>query len=175
MLIRLKKVPDRAVLTIIRADGSTEVQRTGHAGFFALHDLLHYSVESTLACTNTFYALLAQGWSFDTFADKDDPRYRAVPDQANQIEMLVSVLTRHALAPERLDPDLRRIWAEDINSEWSTAMQSTTIAIPEPLPLDQLLAISAAFESLSTRWATMNTGDHLELPWPAPRPPRSPR
>ena len=49
MLIRLKKVRDGVVLSCIR-DGGAAVQRTGHGGYFALHDLMHYAAETVLGC-----------------------------------------------------------------------------------------------------------------------------
>ena len=79
MLIRLKRVRDGVVLTCVRGGegGSVSVQRTGHGGFFALHDLKHHAVETTLGFRRAFFGLMAEGWSFETFGDRTDPRYRA--------------------------------------------------------------------------------------------------
>jgi hypothetical protein len=68
MIIRMKKTGEGVVLACLRDGGQPEVQRTGHGGFFALHDLLHYSVETTLGFGEGFFGLMASGWSFDELA-----------------------------------------------------------------------------------------------------------
>ena len=70
MIIRMKKTGEGVVLACLRDGGEPEIQRTGHGGFFALHDLLHYSVETTLGFDEGFFGLMASGWSFDDFTSR---------------------------------------------------------------------------------------------------------
>ena len=65
LVIRLTRRPDGAVVfTLRRPDGSSTWQkRTGPtAEFFAVHDLTHYAVETTLRYAKGFYGLVAEGW-----------------------------------------------------------------------------------------------------------------
>jgi hypothetical protein len=73
MLIRIKKIDDGVVMACLRDGHEAEVQRTRHGGFFALHDLLHYSVETVLGFDQAFLGLMASGWSFENFTRHDDP------------------------------------------------------------------------------------------------------
>ena len=60
MEIRLLRGADgRSRLTILRADGSAAWQNS--QAFFALHDLLHFVVETELGFTSAFFGLIAAG------------------------------------------------------------------------------------------------------------------
>ena len=65
--IQITKRPDgNGVLRCVRADGSVTWQKQErHAAFFALHDLTHFAVESTLGFRRGFYGLLAEGWDVE--------------------------------------------------------------------------------------------------------------
>lgn len=167
LLIRLKKVRDGVVLTCLRSSGEAAVQRTGQGGFFALHDLLHYAVETTLGCREAFFGLMSDGWSFETFSDRNDPRYRSVPAEALVVEHLVNILSRHALAQARRDPDLQQLWADDITAELRQVLMKDGLPTLS-LILPQLLAISDRFELLADRWAKVPLGEHLQLEFPKP-------
>src|SRR2546423_424791 len=106
MLVRLKKTTEGTALTVIHADGSVASQRSGHGGFFALHDLTHFAVESELGLRLAFFGLLAEGWDFRAFTDKSDPRYAALPAEALLTEHIVGVVSRRAFEPAAHDPEL---------------------------------------------------------------------
>ena len=89
MIIRLKKVRDGVVLTCLRDQTSVAVQRTGHGGFFALHDLMHFAVEITLGFRHAFFGLMSESWDFETFGDKTDRRYKSMSEEADLAERLV--------------------------------------------------------------------------------------
>ena len=77
-------------LRCTRADGSVtwQTQRApSHATFFALHDLTHYAVETTLGFRAGFYGLVADGWEITDFAT---PWPRGpIPEEAREVELLV--------------------------------------------------------------------------------------
>ena len=70
--IEIVKQPDGAgVLRCTRKDGSVTWQKqTKHAAHFALHDLTHYAVESTLGCRQGFFGLVAEGWDIEDTTGK---------------------------------------------------------------------------------------------------------
>ncbi len=165
MLIRLKKLQDAVSLTCIRLDGSVETQRTAYQGFFALHDLMHYAVETTLGFRRAFLGLMAAGYSFSTFADKADPRYHTMPDEALWAEHLVNILSQHADNPARRDPELADAWTDDINQELAASLREGHRP-PFQVSRLQLETIFAVFDRLKARWHDVAVGDHLELTFP---------
>jgi hypothetical protein len=174
MLIRLKKVRDGVVLSCIREGGSAAVQRTGHAGFFALHDLMHYAVETTLGFRHAFFGLMAQGWDFTTFGDHDDPRYKAMPDEAVIAEHLVDITTRGIRDCVWTDPELLALWAGEVNAELATSLARAgrTPFCVEPA---RLAEVCRCFRDLVERWAAVPVGEHLELQFPPAPPAVQPR
>jgi hypothetical protein len=166
MLLRFKKVADGVVLACIRADGTAAVQRTGHGGFFALHDLMHYAAETVLVYDRAFLGLMAAGWDFSTFGDHDDARSRALPDQAGWAERIVSALSRADRLGVAQDPDLLPLLTEEINLETAGPGPG---ACP-PLTPSQVASIYSRFRALADQWGAVPLGGHLELPFPAPGP-----
>lgn len=69
--IRFKKKPGGVyVLECERIDGSkTWKKYERHGVFFALHDLMHYAVESELCLHGGFFGLLRTGWDITDFGD----------------------------------------------------------------------------------------------------------
>ncbi len=99
LTIRLKKTPDAPpVLTGVRADGTATWQHSHVA--FPVHDLVHYSVESTLGIGNAFFGLVAQGWSFEDFGN-GWPR-GPIPAEALEVESIVGEVWRTFLLREEL-------------------------------------------------------------------------
>jgi hypothetical protein len=161
----MKRIEAGVVLSCVRDDASVAVQRSGHGGFFAMHDLLHYAVETTLGFEQAFFGLMAAGWSFETFGDRNDPRYRSMPAEADLAERLVDVLSRHVGNDAWRDEELRPLWAEDVNRELAVVLDGTDAA-GFRFETDRLLAICRAFDELALRWAGVPVGGHLELAFP---------
>jgi hypothetical protein len=165
MVLRWKKVRDGVVLTCLRQDGSVETQRTAHGGFFALHDLMHYAVESVLGIDLAFYGLLRSGWSFATFSDHTDPRYAAMPREAVWVEHLVGILSRSQREECREDPELLVLFTDEINEglrrETKEVAVSTRVLTP-----GEVRSICARFSQLAGAWASVPLGEHLELEFP---------
>lgn len=172
MIIRLKKVRDGVVLTCVREGGSIAVQRSGHGGFFALHDLMHYAVETTLGFKEAFLGLMAAGWSFETFGDRSDPRYRSMPVEALWAEHLVAILSRTLADGAWRDPELFPLWAAEVNRELAAALAPSGGA-PFRVEPEALARIGARFEELGRRWMDVPPGEHLELEFPAASGPSS--
>ncbi len=165
MLIRLKKLRDGVVLSLVREGAGPSVQRTGHQGFFALHDLLHYAAETVLGYDRAFFGLMAAGWSFENFTRHDDPNHRPIPDQAIIAEHLVGTLTRHHRDASGRDPDSLVILAEDINADLTASLSRSGTA-PPTLTAPQIAAIYDRFDRLAAQWAALPVGGHLELDFP---------
>ena len=73
LTVQMTKRKDGAsVLRCVRADGSVTWQKQDrHAAFFALHDLTHFAVESTLGFHDGFFGLIAQGWDIEETTGKE--------------------------------------------------------------------------------------------------------
>src|SRR5579864_3783742 len=87
--IQITKRPDGSgLLRCLRADGSVTWQKQErHAAYFALHDLTHFAVESTLGFRHGFYGLIADGWDVDDTTG-NGPR-GPLPDEAVEVEYFV--------------------------------------------------------------------------------------
>lgn len=151
------------MLTCLRRTGSAAVQRTGHAGFFALHDLMHYAVETTMAWRKAFFGLVEEGWDFSTFEDHGDPRYRALPAEALWAEHLVAAMTRRVVEGHWNDPELLSLFTEDLNRELAATLGATVVNVSP----SQALRIYTRFVELERRWSRVMIGEHLELTYPS--------
>ena len=84
--IRLKRGRDGPnTLVCIRPDGSQTMQHDKTGGFFAVHDLTHYAVETTLNHKRGFYGLVAEGWDlgdFGAFSESNLPILVDIQDWA---------------------------------------------------------------------------------------------
>lgn len=165
LIVRLKRLEAGVVLSCLRDGAPTAVQRSGYGGFFAAHDLMHYVVETTLGMRRAFLGLMAAGWSFETFGERGDPRYRGMPAEAALAERLVDVLSRHVGNEAWRDVELRPLWVEDVNRELAAVLAGTESAGFQ-LDGDRLMAICRTFDELRRRWADVPVGGHLELAFP---------
>jgi hypothetical protein len=168
VLIRLKKLDGGVVLALLRDGASTAVQRTGHNGFFALHDLMHYAVETTLKYDRAFFGLMASGWSFENFTRRDDPNYRTIPDEAIVVEHLVGTMTRHHRDASARDGDSLAILADDINADLAASLSQTGVA-PPALASARIRSIYDRFDRLAGEWTAIPVGGLMELAFPAAR------
>ena len=78
-------------LSCTRQDGSKTWSKI-HPGL-AIHDLIHYAVETTLDFQNAFYGLLAQGFNIEDFS---------LPRAERPVELLPKNLPSEALYTEFL-------------------------------------------------------------------------
>src|SRR5579862_7984108 len=87
----VKRADGGGVLRCMRADGSVtwQKQKTQHAEHFALHDLTHFAVESTLGYRRGFFGLIAEGWEIEDTTGKGSRG--ALPPEAGEVELIVGM------------------------------------------------------------------------------------
>ena len=144
------------MLKCIRDDGSVTWQRNAnqHAGFFPLHDLMHYAVETELGFRRGFFGLIAEGWEIAETTGKTPNR--PLPEEALEVEYLVS-----AFAAERAGGDV--ISAVEFNELAATFAQSKGMRAPRQLSDEELGRVRARFTDLATRWRALPAGETLAL------------
>src|SRR5688500_19207965 len=103
--IRMKRGRDGPnTLVCIRPDGSQTIQHDKTGGFFAVHDLTHYAVETVLGHRRGFYGLVAEGWDLGDFG-APWPRGR-MPADTDPSELLVGFMdTERATGYEMTSAD----------------------------------------------------------------------
>ena len=140
----------------VRADGSTtwQKQESLHAAFFALHDLTHFAVETTLGFSRGFYGLIDEGWDIEETTGQE--ARGAIPDEARAVEYIVG-----ALDGERAGD---AVWtAEDFNR--AAAIHAASAGLPSPRALtdEELARVRARRSELFARWRSTAPGQALEL------------
>ena len=151
-----KKKDGAGVLRCIRADGSVSWQKQAsrHAPFFALHDLTHIAVESTLGFRNGFFGLIAQGWEMEETEGKS-PR-GPLPREAVQVEQIVGCFDMERASGTLLS-------AEEMNDFAATHAENSGGPKPRPLTDDELMRVRAKRGELFTKWRETQPGGTLEL------------
>jgi hypothetical protein len=165
LTIRLARRPDGAVLfELRRADGTTTWQkRSGPtAEYFAVHDLTHYAVETTLGFRAAFYGLVADGWDLSDFGTPW--RRGPLPTEALAAEVIVGCFDTQRAAYERLSA-----------SQCNSSAHSYFAARGEPSPVhvtdEELDRVRSTLSDVVQRWHSARPGDSLELAFPrAPTP-----
>src|SRR5260370_27935721 len=85
-----KQADGNGVLRGIRQDGSITWQKqTRHAAYFALHDLTHYAVETSLHYGRGFFGLIAEGWDIEDTTGKGSRG--PLPEEAVEVEKIVGL------------------------------------------------------------------------------------
>jgi hypothetical protein len=159
MVIRIKKSKDgRTALSCVRPDGTVTWQRQegGQAAFFPRHDLTHYAVETVLSQRKGFYGLVASGWDFSDFGSPW-PRGR-LPVEANISEIIVGFFDLERSSGEDLP-------LEDLNEKLTQYCAANAIAGFEELSEDDISRIRQKREELFARWAGVEPGETLEVPF----------
>lgn len=157
LVIRITKRPDGcAVLQCVRADGSVtwQKQESRHAGFFALHDLTHFAVESTLGLRRGFYGLIAEGWNVEDTTGKG--ARGPLPHEAVEVEFLVGLLDA-----ERASATL---WtAGEFNEHAAIRAAASGQAAPRRLSDEDLLRVRNLRARLFKQWLDLHPGASIEL------------
>jgi len=161
MTIRFTRRADGdVVLRCDRADGTSTWQRQQgrHAAFFALHDLTHYAVESTLDCRRGFFGLIAEGWEI---SDTEGKSARGpLPPETVAVEHMVGFLDveRASGAISNADAWLAHAALARIDLRCVTGRDITDAGLD---------AIRARRAELFGQWATLEAGGQIELSFPA--------
>ena len=152
MLIEILKQPDGSgLLRCTRDDDSVTWQKQArHAGYFALHDLTHFAVESTLGCESGFFGLVAQGWDIAETTGKG--ARGPLPPEAIEVEKIVGLLDT-----ERASGTL--MYVQEFNQ-----------LAPRTLTQAELDAIRKLRAELFEKWSAVKAGEALKLTFRASRP-----
>jgi hypothetical protein len=124
--------------------------------FFIQHDLVHYAVETTCACREAFYGLLARGWDISSFgvADPATGAKPAIPLEAGQVEMVVGAFQRELAGA--IDP-------ADFQAGLELSCTAAGISYPAFLAGGQIDEVRHAIPRLFAAWKTLPVGETLEL------------
>jgi hypothetical protein len=154
----MKRTDGGVVLKCIRADGSTTWQRVDdkHAGFFPLHDLMHYAVETELGFRRGFFGLIAEGWEIAETTGKTERG--ALPNEALEVEYLVS-----AFSAERASGVSTS--ADDFNELAATFARTKGMTEPRKLSDEELGRVRSRFNELATTWRALAPGATMALPF----------
>ncbi len=151
-----KRADGAGLLRCTRQDGSVTWQKQSdrHAGFYALHDLTHFAVESALGFRRGFYGLIAEGWEIDDTTGKG--ARGVLPDEAVEVEHIVGLLDS-----ERASASL---WtAAEFNQCAASQAAASGRPAPRPLSEDELAYVRALRSKLFSEWRDLAPGGVLEL------------
>ncbi len=148
MLIEIVKRPDQSgVLRCTRDDGSVAWQKQArHGAHFALHDITHYVVETTLGLRGAFFGLISQGWEITDTTGKGSRG--TIPPEAAVAESIVGLFDSERASGTN--------WTLDEIQEFASepARQLT----PE-----QIAAIRERRAEIFAQWRQVPVGQALEL------------
>jgi hypothetical protein len=142
----VKRADGAGVLRCTRADGSVTWQKQEkHGVHFALHDLTHFAVETTLGYRRGFFGLIAEGWDIEDTSGKG--KRGPLPDETTEAESIVGLFDMERLAGA--------LWtAEEMNSVSHTARR---------LAVEEILAVRKRRGELFRQWSAVPAGGTLEL------------
>ena len=146
-----------AVLRGERRDGSVTWQRQDgpRAMFFPFHDLTHFAVETTLAFTQGFYGLIADGWDIDDTGGKG--RRGPLPPEAVLAEHVVGLFDREHVG------GARSLSAADFNALIQQLIDAKRIQSARVFSEAELTATRDRIEELHRAWAQLEPDASLEL------------
>lgn len=157
LTIKFTKRRDGSVISRFeRADGTATWQRKAgpQSSFFAIHDLTHYALETTLRYRRGFYGLVAEGWDLSDFGT---PWPRGpLPADAEPAELIAGLLDSERAAGERCS-------ASEFNEKIALYYTSHKLPDPPALTQKQVDQIRKVARELRARWAAVLPGDSLEL------------
>jgi hypothetical protein len=151
MIIRLKKAEQgTCALSYVRKDGSSTWQKA--SPYFALHDLMHYAVESTLGYKQAFLGLLASGKNIQDF-EKNAKDW--LPTEAMWAEIMTGQLQgvqNGAIPIEQI--------VEAVNNA------ADGLLVPHPSFSQELAErILARHAELMMQWHVLPQGEAMEVVW----------
>lgn len=139
---RYKPKPD--TLTCIRDDGSVTWTHI-HPGF-ALHDLTHYVVETTLGFDNAFFSLVSKGYNIPEFSQPKSDRSFTIPDEVISVEPIVALLQM-----EHWDSFPEKLIHKD------------SPELPSHVTPEQIDIMRERLHELVQKWEEILPGESLEL------------
>jgi len=144
-----KKADGSGVLRCVRADGSVtwQKQTDRHAAYFALHDLTHFAVETTLGFRRGFFGLISEGWDIEDTSGKG--ARGPLPPEAGEAELIVGLFSAERAGGV--------IWTVDEFHE-SAAMVGA-----RQLSFDEIVRVKKKRSELFQQWFAIEPGATLEL------------
>ncbi|MDE0470193.1 MAG: hypothetical protein OYL97_24350 [Candidatus Poribacteria bacterium] len=154
MVIRFKKgknqwkhKPD--TLTCIRDDGS--VTWTYLHREFAIQDLAHYVVETTLGLENAFLGLIAKGYDISDFNQPKAERPFEIPKEALNTEVIVGLLQTDLLESLRGNADRCEL------------LRDYGALLPVKIADVQLETMQQKLQALLQKWHDLQPGESMVL------------
>jgi hypothetical protein len=148
-----KRADGAGVLRCIRPDGSVtwQKQTDRHAAFFALHDLTHFAVETSLGYRRGFFGLVAEGWEIEDTTGKGSRG--PLPPQAVEVEGIVGLF------------DAERgggvIWTLEEFNEFAALKGAPRLSF------DDIARVKKKRSELFQQWFAVEPGATLELQFEA--------
>ena len=147
----VKQTDGTGVLRCTRQDGTVTWQKQNkHAAHFALHDLTHYAVETTLGYRKGFFGLIAEGWDVEDTTGKG--ARGALPMEAVEVEQIVGLFDAERGSGTLWTP-------EEFN-------QFAPRPLTAPLTIEAILGVRSARAGLFRKWDEVSPGQKLELTFP---------
>ena len=144
----VKRADGGGVLRCVRSDGSVTWQKQGrYAPYFALHDLTHFAVETTLGLQRGFFGLMAEGWDVEDTTGKG--KRGPLPGEAGEAEQIVGLFSAERASGV--------IWTTDEFNEYSSAMAVRL------LTEEEIAKVKAKRSELFQRWFDLPADAALEL------------
>lgn len=151
---KAKRVDKEDSFKCVRDDGSSTWMHT--TSFFIEHDLLHYSVETTLGYSNAFYGLLASGWDLESFEERREGSRKALetPVEARAAEAIVGLIQLGVRQPS--------FGFADFDAQLQ--LSCTNVGLPSPtITEDDFSRILTTFAALVERYRAIIPGGEMEL------------
>ncbi len=144
------------MLRCVRADGSITWQRNDdqHAGFFPLHDLTHYAVETELGFTQGFFGLIAAGWNIEETTGKT--ARGTLPSEALEVEYLVSAFSAERAGGVNAS-------AAEFNQLAATFASAKGMPPPRQVSDQDLARVRVRFDELAVSWRALVPDSTLKL------------
>ena len=154
MRIVLKKISDQQhALEIVRTDGSREIVELVTREFL-FHDLLHYSVESSLPTQHAFWGTLASG---KTMSDVNDRTFEPVKENVETlalVEGIVGIMSGVMGMP--VDQAFAKL-------RWFSESQGQKP--PEWCTENFVAEVSECMRRLQGEWKATPYGETMEIEW----------
>jgi hypothetical protein len=142
----VKREDGAGVLRCTRADGSVTWQKQErHGAHFALHDLTHFAVETTLGYRRGFFGLIAEGWDIEDMTGKG--KRGPLPGETTEAESVVGLFDMERLA----------------GAVWSAEEMNSVSHIARRLADEEILTVRKRRGELFRQWSAVPAGGTLEL------------
>lgn len=152
LTIQFKKKKDKVILNCIREDKTVTWEKLKPE--LVGHDFMHYAVETTLKLENSFFGLLAKGYTIQDFELPKEERKEDWPLEAIQTEFIVAFLQLERYHNNQY---------EDFNEVIRESCTLKEVVPPAPISEEQLDHIRTKAQQLANDWQGIPIGEALIL------------